>query len=93
MLSNLELPIKEVKHADLQRWSDASPFKSKCPTCDKGILLVYRDDNMGLVEHDRCVNCGQAFQYLDIERLRKLDKGGPALFKAIAKIINFIEHR
>jgi hypothetical protein len=63
-------PIK-VKHADLTRASADSPFKSKCPACPTGLLLVYRDPKTWELEAvDRCVSCGQLFIYDDIDCLR-----------------------
>jgi len=74
MSNNLELPVREVNHADLQRWSSESPFKSKCPACDEGVLLMTRDTHGRLSEHDRCIGCGQLFRYLDIAEFRKIEE-------------------
>jgi len=71
--NNATKPIKEIRHADLERWSDESRFKSKCPVCADGILLIGRDELGQLQGFDRCIGCGQAFKYLDIDDLRKLD--------------------
>jgi len=58
-------PIR-VKHADLQRWSADSIYKSKCPSCVKGFLPVAREQNtLDLVDVDRCTWCGQVVIYLD----------------------------
>ena len=74
---NMEAAVQEVKHADLQRYSDESTFKSKCPVCPDGILLIYRaKDNGRLREYDRCISCGQAVRYLDIDKLRQQDGMG-----------------
>jgi len=63
-------PIK-AKHSDLTRWSD-SDFKSKCPACPDGVLLVRRNEKTFKLERlDFCVACGQAFIYTDIATLRK----------------------
>jgi hypothetical protein len=58
-------PLK-VKHSDLKRSNDESAFKSQCPACPDGILLVARRQRTFKLErHDRCVVCGQAVYYLD----------------------------
>lgn len=63
------LPI-EVRHSDLIRIS-GSMYRSICPKCKEGTLLVYRNqDTLQLEEMDRCILCGQAFKYLDIEKMR-----------------------
>jgi len=67
MTTNLNSPLKQVRHVDLRR-SDAerSPFCSWCPVCSKGILLVARNEfTMELSRYDRCTSCGQSFWYLD----------------------------
>lgn len=65
----------EIKHADLQKVSENSWFKKKCPKCDTGTLMVIRDKSNGYVlsELDRCISCGQQFKYTDIEEMRKND--------------------
>lgn len=74
-MRNIDADIVEVKHTELRRWSDSSLFKSHCPVCNDGILLVRRDqDTFELLDHDRCVSCGQLVRYLDIERLRKMER-------------------
>lgn len=64
---NLRAPIQRVKHAELTRANDDSAFKSKCPACENGILLVARDpEDLSLfARHDRCIICAQAFFYTD----------------------------
>ena len=64
-------PIK-VKHAELDRANDESVFKSICPVCKEGVLLVSRNrTTYKLVEEDYCILCGQQFIYTDIDELRK----------------------
>jgi len=75
-ITNVDAPAIEVRHADLQRCSSESPFKSKCPSCENGMLLLYRGINGQLQEVDRCIACGQTVRYLDIADLRKLDSAG-----------------
>ena len=68
-------PIK-VLHSELERFSD-SAYKSKCPACKTGILLIYRlqpkaihetqpsGKEHSLLRRDRCISCGQQFIYTD----------------------------
>jgi hypothetical protein len=70
---NIDKPCTSVRHSELTRVGQ-SPYKSECPTCKKGLLLIHRDWNTFLLEEfDRCVLCGQLFQYLDIADLRKAE--------------------
>lgn len=66
--SNIEkLPIF-VKHQDLERLSESSPFRSKCPTCKNGLLMMERDfETYKLKNTDRCLLCGQRYVYYDID--------------------------
>lgn len=67
---NINAPVKELRHADLRR-SDESRYRSVCPACQEGFLLVGRDPKtLELLEFDLCVLCGQQVRYLDIETLR-----------------------
>lgn len=55
-----------VRHTKLKRISDSSPFRSWCPVCDQGVLLVGR--NLGetrLRRVDNCSLCGQVVIYED----------------------------
>jgi len=70
--ANIKTPILDVRHQDLKRVSDNSSFRSVCPACKKGILLVGRDQQtFELLEFDRCILCGQQVRYTDIDYLRK----------------------
>ena len=62
----------EVKHSDLER-TDESIYRSSCPVCKEGILLVGRDDDFKLSELDICVACGQYVIYTDIQTLREYE--------------------
>jgi hypothetical protein len=63
---NVKKPILEVRHADLTRYSSESDFKSDCPACGEGILLVSRLIGKFLLSrYERCTLCGQAFWYTD----------------------------
>jgi hypothetical protein len=65
-------PVMEVQHGTLTRADDESPYRSNCPVCKDGVLLVGRDWETGeLEEMDHCMACGQRFRYLDIERMRR----------------------
>jgi hypothetical protein len=74
---NIGKPPLKVHHSDLERFSD-SPYKSKCPVCKKGALLIRRHPKtFELIELDICIACGQSFIYLDIRTLRRMDSGDP----------------
>jgi hypothetical protein len=55
-----------VVHGNLRRYGD-SAFKSYCPACEDGILLMERDPGTGeLLSMDRCLGCAQGFVYVDV---------------------------
>ncbi len=64
---NLHAPVFRCQHADLVRASDSSCFRSICPACKQGLLLVRRDMNALERFHriDRCTLCGQLVWYTD----------------------------
>lgn len=78
---NIDKPPRRVIHASLTRVNDDSPFRSWCPICDEGILLVRQgfvdegnnwhdlppDDKVAIKRSraDRCTLCGQVFWYTD----------------------------
>ncbi len=73
---NLEKPFLIVRHQELERVSEGSPFRSFCPVCSKGVLLVRRHDvfdttdpkiAMGLSKIDNCSMCAQRFVYEENE--------------------------
>ena len=69
--SNLYNDPVIVKHAELERENDVSIFRSICPVCKKGMLLVRRNQKtLRLEAEDNCILCGQHFYYSDIEELR-----------------------
>lgn len=74
--TNVGKPPIRVKHSKLKRWSEDSPFKSICPACPDGILLMRRKQTPPheLEETDYCVGCGQAVIYEDIARFRIAQK-------------------
>lgn len=68
---NIDNPVKKIRHQDLARSGD-SPYKSQCPECFQGLLLVRRNrETLQLESLDNCILCGQMFEYTDIEELRK----------------------
>lgn len=68
---NIAAPTLDVYHADLVRMSDTSIYKSVCPVCHEGFLLVGRDPKtFELLELDACVLCSQHVRYLDVEKMR-----------------------
>lgn len=63
---NFALEPLKVEHKNLKRFSD-SIFKSECPNCNDGLLLVGRNiDDMTLQINDTCTDCGRRFIYTDI---------------------------
>lgn len=64
---NLNNPPLEIKHADLTRLSEDSIYKSVCPKCSEGSLLLRRDSlTWFLRNYDNCILCGQHVIYTDI---------------------------
>ena len=60
-----------VKHAELER-IDPSMFRSVCPVCNEGCLLVKRHSQTFKIQaDDHCILCGQQYIYEDIDDLRK----------------------
>ena len=61
-----------VKHAELERADNNSMFRSICPVCKIGTLLVQRDQTtLKLLPQDRCLLCGQMVVYTDIDELKE----------------------
>lgn len=90
---NLKNSIVYVNHSELTRADDGA-FKSECPICNQGLLLVRRDDDLNLSRYDTCVSCGQHFCYKDDsiagEPLTPALKGSNA---AVDSYSAFVEHR
>jgi hypothetical protein len=67
--ANAHTPYVLVWHSKLKRFNDSAykSYKSYCPVCDDGILLIYRSmtDNFKLARKDCCISCGQTVIYLD----------------------------
>jgi uncharacterized protein (DUF983 family) len=67
-VNNTRAPAIRVCHAKLQRCSEGSDYRVRCPACANGILLVLRDQvTFALINVDRCVSCGQTVVYTDKE--------------------------
>jgi len=68
---NLNKPPITVKHSELKRVSN-SPYRSECPICKKGVLLMQRDQKtFKLLNKDRCILCGQLVIYEEINEIVK----------------------
>lgn len=62
---NRDSPVLSLLHSSLRR-SDDGAFKSECPVCEGGVLLVNRHYRLrSITSLDRCVSCGQRVVYLD----------------------------
>jgi len=71
--SNINREPIHVQHKELERYDESSDYRSLCPVCEEGILLVRRDQSTyQLIEQDNCLLCGQAFIYDDIDEFKKL---------------------
>ncbi len=81
-------PIK-VKHSELKRTDDSS-FRSACPRCFEGTLLVQRDfDSFEIKADDYCILCGQKFIYSDIDEMREPERiEGEKHVKEMKDLIN-----
>lgn len=88
-------PIR-VKHKDLKRSDEESMFRSVCPVCKKGHLMMRRNvsDGMKLQLDDNCTLCGTRFIYTDIiedsSLVYKSEKNFWIMFKEILPFIALI---
>lgn len=65
--ANFNKPPLHVKHAELAPTGD-SRYRSQCPECKFGALLVQRDQKtMELKQEDHCVICARRFIYDDFQ--------------------------
>lgn len=66
---NLKQPLQFVRHTELKRASDESAYRSLCPVCEEGILLIRRFSlqDPRLSKFDNCSLCAQTFFYEDDE--------------------------
>ncbi len=73
--SNAKRSPISVRHSNLKRVSDESDYKSHCPECKKGVLVVRRHPKtFRIQEVDFCFLCGQQFIYEDIDVLRSREE-------------------
>lgn len=65
--ANTHQPLRVVLHSALARFSEDSPYKSGCPACGLGLLLVRRLSGQGfkLSRIDNCTHCLQFYWYAD----------------------------
>lgn len=66
---NVDRPVIRIRYADLEVIRD-DMMRRECPFCESGTLPLQRDEDGCLLASDRCVGCGQAVQYTDIEEVR-----------------------
>lgn len=78
--SNIGKPIMQVNHFELNPLDDRpNRWMSECPLCG-GVLTVTRDSKTYEIQpYDLCRLCGQRFEYLDVEDMRRKDGGSSAL--------------
>ena len=70
---NIKLEPIQVRHQDLIRVND-SVFRSKCTSCEEGVLFMQRDMNtFKLQTNDMCSWCGRRFVYTDIKESISLE--------------------
>lgn len=70
--SNLYKEPITVVHAEMERATEETIFRSVCPVCREGLLLVSRDQRtLKLRDTDNCTLCGQRVIYSDIKELIK----------------------
>lgn len=63
---NYARPPIAVRHSDLRRIDEETAYKSDCPVCETGILLVQRDQTeLTLRRDDICIRCWTRFRYTD----------------------------
>lgn len=67
LAANLHKPLQSVRHSELVRFGEDSPYKSECPLSGcPGILLVRRQVvTFRLSRLDVCTHCLQHFWYTD----------------------------
>jgi hypothetical protein len=64
--TNLNAPPIYVLHAELTRYTEDSAYRSLCPVCKTGVLMVNRHPaTFELLRPDRCTHCGQVVVYED----------------------------
>jgi len=70
-----------VAHSELERFSETSIYKSICPKCKEGLLLVTRNqDTLKIRKDDMCVLCGQRFIYTDVDTIGVTEMYDPEMY-------------
>lgn len=73
IFENVKKEPLEIRHQDLKR-ADDSLFRSHCPSCLEGVLLMIRDQiSFKIQPYDNCLRCGRRFIYTDIEESVNLE--------------------
>ena len=63
---NYNRPHVRVRHSDLRRIDEDTAYRSDCPECGLGVLLVQRDQTtLVLLRSDLCARCWTRFWYTD----------------------------
>jgi hypothetical protein len=71
---NISKPVLELNYFDQKKIS-TDHWRVHCPACEDGVLLVRRDqDTFLLSEYDSCILCGQQIRYLDIDKMREMER-------------------
>lgn len=74
MGSNICKPLIKVKHRYLLRSNEESIYRSICPICELGALLIRRESVGGaLSKTDTCILCAQQFEYVDLDEIESQD--------------------
>lgn len=65
---NCEKPAITVYYRNLSRAGEGV-LRSDCPFCVDGTLMLLRHQTTGkIVKYDRCIGCGQAVVYADLDQ-------------------------
>ena len=71
---NFQNPPIEVSHFTLDGAGRPNQWKSECPVCGTGLLLVNRNsETLAIESYDCCTFCGQHFLYTDVEDMQRKD--------------------
>ena len=61
---NINKPVLRVSHKSLERAYGSSQYRSMCPVCKEGVLLLHRNNTTFRLERaDYCILCGQRVYY------------------------------
>lgn len=68
---NIEKEMVDIEIGDWKKRYDEtgeSAYRRDCPVCKHGTLLMNRDiKTLKLQKLDRCILCGQLFNYVDLD--------------------------